>query len=71
MEKKIMQYKLLTASKMDRLEAQVNELLGMGWKLHGSPFSATYTLCQAVTKGEYPRPNRVQAKEQKQGKNDD
>jgi hypothetical protein len=54
-----MQYYLLSASSPDTLSSQINERLGRGWQLYGSPF--TYQtpngnlIAQAMIYGDLPK----------------
>lgn len=57
-----MKYTTLVNASSERLDRQVNDLLAVGWKLHGNPFTIINSHCQAMILGEYPRPNRVAKK---------
>lgn len=60
-----MKYEIVMEATNEKTILRVNTLLAKGWKLLGQPFTRDHLICQAVTHGEYPRPNRVKAKEEK------
>lgn len=45
-----MEYKLISQTKSEDLEKEVNKKLRNGWELHGSPFSHQNAYAQAVIK---------------------
>lgn len=65
-----MKYKVISNSRIEQVERQVNEHLALGWKLHGSPMMRTHELMQAMVEGEPVRPARAKERQAKMVKKD-
>ena len=60
-----MKYKTIASTRIAQVDLQVDEAILDGWKLYGDPYVYVNLHCQAMTRGEYPRPGRTKARIEK------